>query len=283
MQFSGDIRGLCAAPQADCVLLAGSQVPGNDWQMVRVSLAEKRVVESICRASHTDATVSDVRVLSAAHIALALYKQEKGSIAHSVRLLVRQSNNTWRVAHELRFDSTSGDKVYSPRLCIFRDLLLCAARYPSIRLVALEVTNDSHLQQIGCLKFDSPLLDLGAFVSASGDQQLVATAHADCTVRLLRHVEAIAAAARSTFALEECSRVITNTKFNRIISTAVGLLLQPVSPEKTVRLCRINGTHLEEPIPQPQLGSLDIWCGCSAGRNVFIYDRESKSLLTIDT
>lgn len=213
------------------------------------------------------------------HIALALYEVKDGNnFKHFVRLLSRESNNKWRVAHELYFDTTA--VMTASRLCTSRNLLICAALRHSRRLMALQVTHGSRLRIIGEQNFDSPLWALCGFTS--GSEHLVATAHEDRTVRLSRHIEPTAAAGWA-FALVECFRFSADTTFRSIINCATALLLQPDSHDQTVLFCRINGTRLDEPIPQTQLGSLNVRCGCLVGPINFIYDWESKSLLTFDS
>ena len=252
--------------------------------MLLVSLAEKRVEQCLIRIPITDAEVSDVQLLpGGTHIALALFKKGKEN-SHIVRLFAESQwlfAKAWRVAHEFCFDTTSSSNtVYYPQLCVSRNLLLCTAPVLSRHLVALEVTPDSKLEQTGAVQFDSAPSALCAFTA--GNEQLVATAHADSTVRLWRQVETAAAAGR-TFALEECSRVSADTAFWRLISSAVGILLQPEYPDKIMSLCRTDGTRLDAPLLQPQLGELDLWCGCAVGLNVFAYDKESESLVTLET
>ena len=278
LQLSGPISGMCTAPAPNCVLLVDINNSGSEGRVLRVSLAEKRVEQCLIRVPHTDSIVTDVQLLSGGtHIALALFRKGKANgYSHIVRLFAESQLNAWRVAHEFCFDTTSN--YINPRLCVSRNLLLCAAPVLSRRLVALEVTHDSKLVQTGAVQFDS---DMCAFTA--GNDQLVATAHADRTVRLWHHVEA-AAAARSTFALEECSRVSADTTFGLIISSAEGLLLHPKSYfDKSMRLCRTDGTRLDVLQPQPQLGQLRIKCGCAVGLNVLAYDEDSKSLVTFET
>lgn len=297
--MSENIFGMCSATEPDCILLIAQEQTYEDvvkfalgrrktnaWQVVRVSLVDKRVVECLFRTPYIEADehYSDVQLLSGgAQIALAYRKGNIGSLQHILLLLTLQSNwwnfsSSWSIAHQLCFDA--GPYFTEPRLCASRNLLLYAAPRHSCRLVALQVTHDSKLQHFGEVNFDAPRWALCAFTS--GDEHLVATAHEDCTVRLWRHVEA-ADAAGGTFALEECSRMSADTKFETTISTAAGLILQPVAPDRTVRLCRIDGTHLHEPLPQPQIGSLRIACGCPVGRSALVFDSQSKSLLTLDT
>ena len=251
--------------------------------MLRVSLAEKRVEQCLIRVPHTDAIVSDVQLLpGGTQIALALYRGGMlYDYSHIVRLFTESQLNAWRFAHEFCFDTTSSSKQADlPRLCVSRNLLLCAARGLSRRLVALKVTRDSKLVQTGAVQFDLAPSDLCAFTA--GNEQLVVTAHADRTVRLWRHVET-AAATRRTFALEECDHVSADTTCLHLISSAAGLLLQPDDPDMAMRLCRTNGTRLDAPLPQPQLGKLRILCGCAVGLNVFAYDKMSESLVTLET
>lgn len=185
---------MCAAPEANCVLLADSSL----GIVVRVALAEKSVVECLFRAPQTEGTLSGLGVLSGgAHIALAVYKRDSGGFSNCVLLLARESN-AWRVAHELRFDTTPLFPNYFPRLCVSWNLLLCAVLRFSCRLVALQ-NDDSQLLQRGHVIFDSPISAMCAFTS--GNEHLVATAHVDRTVRLSCHV-ATAAAAEDTIALE---------------------------------------------------------------------------------
>lgn len=287
IQLSGNISGMCIALEPNCVLLADAGSSQSEGKVVRVSLAEKRVVECLVRVNHTDANLSDVKAMSdGVHVAIALCKEEwkdasrEVQYAHTVRLLARKWH-TWRVVHELLFDTTSGDSVSFPRLCVSQNLLLCIAPSLSVQLTALEVTGHSKLRQKATAIFDSPPRDLCAFVSGA-QQNLVATAHENCTVCVWRHVEA-AATSESAFSLEKCFSISSsNTKFVTVIRAAAGLLLQPEGPDKTARFCRTDGTYLEEPLPQPQLGRLSIWCGCPVGRAVLLYDKGSESLITFD-
>ena len=253
--------------------------------MLRVSLAEKRVEQCLIRVPITDAYVTDVQLLpGGTHIVLALFRKGKKNVySHIVRLFAESQwlfAKAWRVAHEFCFDTISGNSVYSPRLCVSRNLLLCAATFFSCRLVALEVTRDSKLVQTGVVYFDSAPSALCAFTA--GNEQLVATAHADRTVHLWRQVKTATAAGR-TFALEECSRVSADTTFRCLISSAAGLLLQPEYPDKIMSLCRTDGTRLDAPLLQPQLGELRIRCACAVGSNVLAFDFESESLVTLET
>ena len=276
LQLSACIIGMCTAPAQNCVLLVDANWFGSEGRVLRVSLAEKRVEQCLIRVPHTDAHVSDVQLLpGGTHIALALYRNGKeNGYSHIVRLFAESQLNAWPVAHEFCLDTTSpGNIIYSPQLCVSRNLLLCTAPVHS-RLVALEVTRDSKLVQTGAVQFNSAPTALCAFTACN--DQLVATAHADRTVRLWCHVET-AAAARCTFALEECSRVSVDTTCFRLISSAAGLLLQPESEQPTTaRLYRTDGTRLDAPLLQPQLGQLKLLCGCADGLNVLAYDRESE-------
>lgn len=302
VQLSEYISGMCAAPEKNCVLLADAgDSNGRKGGLVRVSLAEKRAAQCLYLVpdSHTDEEhLSDVRMLpDGAHIALAFWKPEKtdkgDGYAHFVRLLARQSYwswwswrlmqaDTWSVVDEKRFDSTFSNNtpVYS-RLCISRNLIICTARRPSRFLVGIQVTHDSHLKVTSNVEFDSPIRAVCAFTS--GTEHLVVTTHEDCSVRLWRHIEATAGT-EDTFKFEECEPAVrTNMTFESVIKTSEGLLLQPDNPkDKIARFCRIRGTRLEEPIPQPQLGRINIRCGCSVELSDLIYDRESSSLLTLD-
>ena len=283
LQLSSSIYGICRAPAQNCVLLVDST--RSDSRVLRVSLAKKRVDQCLIRVPHTDADVSDVQLLpGGTHIALALYKGGiKNEYSHIVRLFAESQLIGWSVTHEFCFETTSCsiNVFYTSRLCVSRNLLLCAAPVLSRRLVALKVTRDSKLVQTGAVQFDSAPSDLCAFTV--GNDQLVAIAHADRTVHLWRHVET-AAAARRTFTLEKCSRVSADTTCRCLISSAAGLLLLPDYPVNTMRLCRIDGTHLDAPFPLSQLKPpLNLWCACAIGLNVLLYDRESESLVTLKT
>ena len=162
-----------------------------EWRPSAARVARKeRVEQCIIRVPHTDARVSDVLLLNGGtHIALALCRKENLD-SHIVCLFAESQLNAWRVAHEFCFDTTPGNIVYLPRLCVSRNLLLCVTPIYSRRLVALEVTRDSKLVQTRAVQFDSAPSDLCAFTA--GNEQLVATAHADRTVRLWRHVKTAA-------------------------------------------------------------------------------------------
>lgn len=58
-------------------LLADAGSSQSEGKVVRVSLAEKRVVECLVRVNHTDANLSDVKAMSdGVHVAIALCKEE---------------------------------------------------------------------------------------------------------------------------------------------------------------------------------------------------------------
>lgn len=67
-------------------------------------------------------------------------------------------------------------------------------------------------------------------------------------------------------------------QFKTIAITDAGLVLQPDS-DNTARLCQVNGTRLDEPLPQPQHGILDCLIECSG----LIYDWQSESLFALDS
>lgn len=282
-QLSERIVAMCAAPEVNCVLLVDKGALGSDcWRVLRVSLADKRVAQCLCCGSpRTDGLPTDVRLLpSGLHIALALTKSGSVAKTHNVRLLARQAES-WSPVHELSFDNTLGGSELS-RFCVSRNLLLCIARHPSRLLVALQVTNESKLTPTCQVSFESIPSALCAFTS--GSEYLVAIAHEDCTVRLYCHTQRIDPAG-GAFSLEERSRVNTTAKISGIISIPAGLLLIPGMqlPDKTVRLCRSNGKHLEQPLEQPQLGILDIHCGCSIARIALLYEAGFKMLVALES
>lgn len=295
-QLSLRIISMCVMPEANCVLALWRELYGRP-RVVRVSLAEKLMAFSLYSQPGDErmAHLSDIAMLpDGVHIAIAIHKPKfqeqkasgffarmkgdrviKRNEFYSVRLLSLESD-TWRFSHKLRFEVVSDFNFIDPRICVSQNLLLCAAFHPSRRLVALQVTVDSKLQKIGEMRFDSAPSALCAFIS--GTEHLVATAHKDCTVRIWKHLEAAAAG----FSLKECSRVTADTMFKTIVRTASGLLLQPEN-DKTVRLCRLDSARLVELIPQPQLGSISIECGCTVGRSTLVYDNISESLLSLDS
>ena len=83
----------------------------------------------------------------------------------------------------------------------------------SCRPVAIEVTSDSKFCPAGAMQFDSNINGVYAF--ASGGEQLVATTHADKTVRLWRD---LATATHSgAIALQQCCGVVSEIWVNQIV------------------------------------------------------------------
>ena len=141
----------------------------------------------------------------------------------------------------------------------------------------MEVTSDSKLRPAGALQFDSDIRGVCAF--ASSGEQLVATTHADKTVRLWRH---LATATNSgAIALEECCRVVSEVWVDQIVCADTGLLVS--SGVNGVQLCRVDGSRIGAPIAQPQLGDANIRCWCRVQDTVVAYDCKSASLLTLST
>lgn len=268
------VVGLCAAPEPNCVLLA-------DWYsgaVVRVSLETKCIEQCVARVPEEECLVAGVQLLqtpsAAARIALTLFKRVSDTPGEtkwrlSVRLLAHKSNS-WSVTDEAPFE-------YSPHIysgvCVSRGLLLCAALKFSRRLVALKVTSDSLLKPAGEYTFDSDLNGLCAY--ASGGEQLVATTHADCTVRVWKHLV-------GEFALEECCRVTAELPLQRIIYSNAGLLASCWNTN-TVHLFRVNGSRIETPVAQPQLESARVTCFCRTQDTIVASDLNSNSLLTLGT
>ena len=247
---------------------------------MRVSLATQCLDDCVTRVSKSDGYVTAMQLLPGADARIALFLSlwaaGQTQCRHSVRLLSHQSD-TWRVTHETPFDTTEKRTWACNGLCISRGLLLCAALYDSNLLVALEVTSDSKSRPAGALQFNSNIRGVCAFASSS--EQLVATTHADKTVRLWRH---LATATNSgAIALEECCRVVCERELSCIVYADVGLLVANVGGG--VQLCGVDGSRIGAPIAQPQLGDADIWCWCHVQDTVVAYDGKSASLLILST
>ena len=278
VQLSGWIAGVCAAPEPNCVLVA-------DWSarlVVRMSLATQCLDECITRVSESDGRVTAVQLLPGAAVRIALILSLNvgtagtGLCRHSVRLLARQSH-TWNDAHDAIFDNTEENMWGCNGLCVSHGLLLCAVLQLSRRLVAMEVTSDSKLRAAGTLQFDSVIKGICAF--ASSGEQLVATTHADNTVRLWRH---LATATNSgAIALQQCCSVVSEIWVIQIVCADTGLLVS--NGGDIVQLCKVDGLSIGKPIAQPQLENANILCWCRVQNTVVAFDLKSASLLTIGT
>ena len=145
----------------------------------------------------------------------------------------------------------------------------------SRRLVAMEVTSDSKLRPAGALQFDSNIRGVCAF--ASSGEQLVATTHADSTVRLWRHLATATNSGESRWRSAAAS--FLRFCVNQIVCADTGLLVS--SGGDGVQLCRVDGSRIGAPIAQPQLGDANIMCWCRVQDTVVAYDSKSESLLTL--
>lgn len=252
--------------------------------VVRVSLETYCFEQCVTRVPRVDGNVTGVQLLqktlsNTPDIALTIFNDSRtDSHRHSVRLLTRESNAyTWSVTYETELDF-SERSIYSNSICVSCGFLLCAAHWYSRRLVALEVTRDSKLRPAGAFEFDSEINGLCEF--KSGGEQLVATTHEDSTLRVWRHQ--LQAAAETDIELVECCRVTTGNFVCNIVSAYAGLLVAS-NGTGPMRLCIVTGSHVEAPVPQPQLGNAGIKCWCRAHDEIVAYDRNTKSLLLLSS
>ena len=113
-------------------------------------------------------------------------------------------------------------------------------------------------------------------------QQLVATAHGDRTVRVWRHLEASALSA--TIGLQECCRSLSRQCWQGNVVGQHFLCERKAFRLEWERLERANVQRERRArwwaAPKQQLGKRRIWSWCSAQDTFIAYDKESESLLT---